>query len=127
MFQSCLNLRHDKGLSYYMPVQSGVPQGSILGPTLFLLFINDLPLFLKHCYLDLYADDATFHTHSKDMETTENSLQFDLNDAMSWGKSNNMHINYQKTSCMTLGSRQRLDNSRVLNIKVNDYNYQSGV
>lgn len=39
---------------------------------------------------------------------------------MSWGKSNQMHINYQKTSCMTLGSRQRLDNSRFLNIKVND-------
>ena len=103
-----------------MPVQSGVPQGSILGPTLFLLFINDLPLFLKHCNSDLYADDATFHTRSKDMETIENNLQSDLNDAMPWGKSNKMHINCQKTSCMTLGSRQRLENSRVLNIKVND-------
>ena len=124
-FQSYLNLRqqaiiNDKGLSDYMPVQSGVPQRSILGRTLFLLFINDLPLFLKHCNSDLYADDATFHTHRKDMETIENNLQSDLNDAMSWGKSNKMHINYQKTSCMTLGSRQRLDNSRVLNIKVND-------
>ena len=59
-------------------------------------------------------------THSKDMETIENNLQSDLNDAMSRGKSNKMPINYQKTSCMTLESRQRLDNSRVLNIKVND-------
>ena len=124
-FQSYLNLRQqaivqDKGLSDYMPVQSGVPKGSILGPTLFLLFINDLPLFLQHCNSDLYADDCTFHTHSKDMEIIENNLQSDLNDAMSWCKSNKMHINYQKTSCMTLGSRHRLDNSRVLNIKVND-------
>ena len=54
------------------------------------------------------------------METIENNLQSDLNDDMAWRKSNKMHINYQKTSCMTLGSRQRLGNSRVLNIKVND-------
>ena len=53
------------------------------------------------------------------METIAINLQPDLNDSMSWGKSNKMHINYQKTSCMTLGSRQRLDNSRVLIIKVN--------
>ena len=82
-FQWYLNFRqqaiaYDKGLSDYMPAQSEVPQGSILGPTLFLLFINDIPLLLKHCNSGLYADDATFHTRSKDMETIEkNTVRFE--------------------------------------------------
>ena len=54
---------HGKGLSAFTYMKSGVPQVSILGPTLFLLFINDLPLFMNYCYSDFFADDATLHTH----------------------------------------------------------------
>ena len=69
-FKSYLNTRlrtikSDNGMSDFSQLLSGVPQGSILGPTLFLSFINDLPLYLKHCSTHLYADDSIVHASVK--------------------------------------------------------------
>ena len=81
-------IQYDRGMATYSNIQSGVPQGSILGPTLFLLFVNDLPLFLKHCFCDLFADDATVHTSSSDINTINEEISADLLQIIYWSKRN---------------------------------------
>ena len=73
-------------------VVCGVPQGSISGPLLFLLFINDLPLSLKHfpISVDLYADDTTLYGTASDKSSLEANLQKALDSVHTWCLENGM-------------------------------------
>ena len=97
-----------------------MPQGSILGTTLFLLFINDLPLHLEACSSDNYADDTTVHTSNKHIDTVEFRLQREFNKSNDWSKENKLPLNLEKTTCMTLGTRMHPSNCREFNLHVDD-------
>ena len=88
-------------------ILNGVPQGSILGPLLFLLFINDLPLYTGDVQTDLYADDTTLSATGKTQEDIKAKLQLALDRLKKWCKSNGMVINTTKTKVMLITTKQR--------------------
>ena len=101
-------------------VKSGVPQGSVLGPILFLLFINNLPLYTQDADVDIYADDTTEYS-STNVIILENTLQNGANGFLSWCKSNKMFINILKTLFMLLGSRQNLMRTEQIKLYIENH------
>ena len=106
LFQCYLLGRHqyvkiNGTLSDILPVLSGVPQGSILGPLLFLIYINDLPLLVKFCLMFLFADDTKC---TKEILSTSDSkeLQEDLNSLYSWSLDNNLYFGLTKCVLLSL-------------------------
>ena len=69
-------------------LQYGVPQGSILGPLLFIIYINELPSIIQNCSIQLYADDTLLFFSSSSVALIESTLSEDLNRMISWLNSN---------------------------------------
>ena len=90
-----------------VPVLSGVPQGSVLGPALFLIFVADASDMVKN-FISLYADDTKLHSyildaHSPDDAHTSLSLQEDLNILAGWCESMQMSYNLDKCHIIHMG------------------------
>ena len=84
----------------------GIPQGSILGPLLFLIYINDLPNCLESTIPCLYADDTQIFTSSHDTEDLIDKLNSDLVIVMDWLTVNKLQSHAKKTKFMLIGSAQ---------------------
>ncbi|KAL9976294.1 hypothetical protein ACROYT_G013577 [Oculina patagonica] len=95
-------------LSSPLELKLGVPQGSILGPTLFSIYINDLPLSLKKAEVDIYADDTTIWSSGNTCEEIQQKLQDTLDSAGKWFKANGMMPNTTKTKQLLIGTAQKV-------------------
>ena len=81
-------------------ISCGVPQGSILGPLLFLLYINDLPNCNLLSDVRMYADDTNLTFASKDPNELFSSLTHDLSNVKQWLDYNRLSLNVLKTKCL---------------------------
>lgn len=98
----------NRALSDALPITRGVPQGCILGPVLFLLYMNDLPLAIRDCNVDIYADYTTiWMTNSKRLHI-QHGLQGSLNKVDHWFSLNGMVPNAKKTKQLLIATKQKL-------------------
>ena len=97
-----------KELSSSLPLSYGVPQGSILGPLLFVLYINDLPQCLMRSNISMYADDTVIYTTGSRPDDVMMKIQEDIQRVEQWMKSNQLVLNLTKTKSLLFGTAQKL-------------------
>ena len=94
-------------VSTWLTLTHDVPQGSILGPLLFILFVNDLPTMVQNGSLNMYADNTTLYSEGNTVANAIGKLKEDAQLTLEWLKHNNLTVNLKKTKFMLAGRRRR--------------------
>ena len=98
-------------------VRIGIPQGSVLGPILFLLFVNDLPMFVSN--VTTFADDTMIEIRAKNVNEAIIIVQNEIDKLSHWCVSNKLTINVSKSCSMLIGCPQRT--SEYCNLDTSEY------
>lgn len=108
----------NKTRSEYAEVNMGVPQGSILGPILFLLYINELDTITSDAKFTIYADDTSLIVSNKSNDILELTCNDVLSKLNSWFALNSLYFNVNKTEFVRFHNRQK--QCAEFNIKINE-------
>ena len=102
----------------------GVPQGSCLGPLLFLIYINDLPQAVQDSAVSMYADDTSLCYQSHDLTRLNEAINSDLKKLDTWLQGNKLSLNVAKTHSMLISSKQKQNSlksqNKDLDLKIRD-------
>jgi hypothetical protein len=99
-------------------VNIGVPQGSILGPFLYLLFANDMVNFVKNGNINCFADDTILYTTGNSVKEANEKLQSCILELEKWYRANRLRVNASKSKIMYIGTKQRLNNENLENFSI---------
>ena len=102
--------------SYQLNSKHGVPQGSVLGPLLFIIYTNDLPDCVDQAEIILFADDTTIYKSSTNLNNLCLSMNLNLANLTDWFRSNKLSLNISKTNYMLFSNSAKYTNPLNLNI-----------
>ena len=117
--RSQITLANSKASSSHV-ITCGVPQGSILGPLLFLVYINDLTDTLDNTSIRHYADDTVIFTNNVSVEVATERLQVSLNKLHNWCMKNQLTVNVGKTETMIFGSRKYVKQMHSVKLEIDN-------
>ena len=112
-------VKYGNVISMTKDTMHGVPQGSVLGPILFILYINDIVKTVKYSTCKLFADDTIIYVSGRDASEIERMLNYDLNNIGKWLDGNSMKLNTTKTKFMLIHDPRKLSMMKCCNIEIN--------
>ena len=122
----CINYLSDRLQCTYVngvnsslrPVTCGVPQGFVLGPLFFLVYVNDIQNAVINCGIKLYADDTVLYQTGVNGEEAKMKLQVSLNKFKFWCDANALTINASKTKIMVFASRSKVKKCKAVELRL---------
>lgn len=98
---------YDGVCSEPMQISCGVPQGSILGPLLFLIYVNDMPAAVN-CKVILYADDSSLLVSGRNISQIQDTLSDELSNISQWLLDNRLSLHVGKSECILFGTKHKI-------------------
>ena len=112
-------VRCEQVFSSELPINVGVPQGSILGPLLFVIYINDMSKIFKYCKYHFFADDTIIYIDGNNPGELVGKINYDLELVSKWLETNKLKLNIAKTKGMLISNQQNFKLFKDINQSFN--------